>query len=126
MNSIDQSILIRSLRSITMPARRHKCQVCMEVFECNICGIDDDHTIHSGESKNGVVACSDCVEKHELYVTILSRNGTARVGGYESQNGRLSRYLRFYDSLTGEVIGSGCYRRSKVRPVDIRWRSTEK
>jgi hypothetical protein len=31
---------------LTEPARRHRCDVCKDVFECHLCTISADHILH--------------------------------------------------------------------------------
>ena len=66
----------RIVRTLTMPARRHRCELCERVFVCHLCGLDDEHGIHGRRKETDlsepVFVCQECVYYHELYVVTCS------------------------------------------------------
>lgn len=76
------------------PARRHKCEMCGEVFECHLCTIASDHILHLRgkrlEMRNTpVFVCEECGAKH--MPTVVTNSGRVSVHRYSE-----------YDYLTGE------------------------
>lgn len=82
------------LGNLIVPARRHKCEVCNNIFECHICDIYFTHNIHSVISKTEryVFVCLKCADKNG-WIGIVSRSGTKKY-----TNSIL------YDYRTGKVI----------------------
>ncbi len=92
---------IPNLDSVTYPARRHRCDLCKQIFECHLCMISEDHRLHHpgrDEEWSPVVVCEDCIHKHELFVVVTADYGSTR-------GGRSCYWItKFWDHLTGVVI----------------------
>jgi hypothetical protein len=101
--------LRQALRKITEPARRHKCELCHEVFVCHICSIDKWHSLHWESRTDYSLICEDCIEKNELWVAVVWQNAITE--GYEKAG--LGSDIAFYDHITGEIIGHGTLRISR-------------
>lgn len=100
--STPERAISAALRTIAEPARRHRCDLCLDIFECHLCQIDKDHPLHSG-SRDQVWTparvCEACIHQHELWVVIV------RFPNYE--RGRIhggDRDVSYYDHLSGERI----------------------
>lgn len=95
------------LRTITTPARRHRCDVCREVFECHLCVINENnetHVLHGhGERRmitwEPLFVCMDCIDRHNLAIVVVRENSDRR--GKTSNSGG----IKFYDHTTGQLIG---------------------
>jgi hypothetical protein len=96
----------RIVSKITNPARRHKCEVCREIFECHLCGLeeDDTHPLHWGkgrpsqQSRRTLLVCETCIDKHELFVVPV------RIDNIRKTRTNGSKKVYFRDHLTGEVL----------------------
>lgn len=80
------------LRTITYPARRHRCMGCRGVFECHLCPIDGhEHPLHRSDWVDPVVVvCPLCASRLRLD-SVLAR-------GREDV-----RVWRIYDYQTGQI-----------------------
>ena len=124
----DIQMLQHRLRSITEPARRHKCPLCESVFECHLCAIAEDHWLHRycpGGKVLSKFICEDCVYKHELFVAVV--NAEDHPSRHSKDHAVLGNRLSFYDHITGECIGHGTYRMNcgsmlYRNPVQDRWK----
>lgn len=50
------------------PARRHRCEICHEIFECHLCLIQYTHPLHASHNvlpENIVFVCEECCTKPE-------------------------------------------------------------
>lgn len=107
---IDPAILRHLLNQMSMPARRHRCDLCRLIFECHLCSVEADHILHSFV---GELICEPCIEEHSLWVAVRRDASSKKYVGEKkttswpdlSPNG-----VTFYDHLTGEMIGMGCAR----------------
>jgi hypothetical protein len=118
--SLDDSIrLSNALRSMTEPARRHKCELCGDVFECHLCVLEENHRIHSeAETLGTALICEACIHRNELFVLAIRTNHAkdqrysklARAKNMSSSRG-FGKCVIFFDHLTGERIGNGTIRR---------------
>ena len=79
--------LIRAIRQITEPARRHRCIQCEQIFECHLCMIGWDHILHRGPWF--ATACDECINKKDIKTVFM-----------ENQKGLWHEY----DLTTGEII----------------------
>lgn len=84
------------------PARRHRCEICHNVFECHVCTIPRDHPMHGGrriehlqDPTIAIFVCEDCaVADNSIYV---------RDGDAERKQGSSHNAL-FWNYLTGEQV----------------------
>lgn len=89
-----------NLKAVCEPARRHRCEVCLEVFECHLCMIADDHDLHKKRLHGSQVTyiCEACIHQHELWIVPVL------VAEFRSHQGQFTTC--FYDHLTGERLKS--------------------
>lgn len=110
----DKALMSRILRTITYAARRHRCALCKEVFECHLCGFEDfeTHPMHSERARPEDIVCEDCVIKHDLYVRVIGYDGKRYFKASRARNVRqfAIKRLTFYDHITGEYLGCGTLR----------------
>src|SRR5262249_16567309 len=104
--------------------RRHQCEICDQVFECHLCGISEEgtHVLHRENATKYSVICEDCIETHQLYVRIIAhlelRHSFDPLKNlnysYENRTPgkEFGTSFRFYDHLTGKLLGRGGYRRA--------------
>lgn len=86
--------------TIIEPARRHKCEVCLGVFECHLCTIEKEHPMHSGrriehleDPTISVYVCEECcVEDNQRFV-ICNPTNSIRL-----------KVKKYWDYLTGKVV----------------------
>ena len=75
--------------------------------------IADDHPLHSSTlhiaNDNQPVICESCIEKHELWVLVVDYWPEVQGGEYRTELKTGS--VRFYDHLTGELLGYGVIRK---------------
>jgi hypothetical protein len=78
------------------PARRHRCEVCGQVFECHLCMIGKDHKVHAYcgpriATMTVALICEECAAK--------------------SENRYSARHAKYYwrDLLTGEMLSWEAY-----------------
>lgn len=112
----DITVLRGVLRTITTPARRHKCGLCKLVFECHLCGIMEDttHPLHDAKVPPSDVVCESCIEQHELWIRITKPCDQMRLDAPPATrafNKAFGAQMKFYDHNTGEFIGRGAFRR---------------
>lgn len=116
--TIEAQDLHRILRQIIEPARRHKCALCSDIFECHLCMIEEDHNIHinsgpkdhSGGSK---YICESCIHKNELHIVIIHIQIEASGRIYRGRELlSLGKQKLFYDHITSRLLGKGTIRRS--------------
>lgn len=81
------------------PARRHRCEICTEVFECHLCTLRKDHVFHGGiritnieDMTIPVFVCEECAvtDNCRMVESALSRTRALMVP--------------YYDYLTGKTI----------------------
>ncbi len=88
-------LAISVLQSMTDPARRHRCMECNEIFECHLCELDKEHSLHW----QGFYLCEECaVEKGVL--TVFSHIRPSEGCNHVE-----------YDYLTGQIIAKHQVRR---------------
>lgn len=75
------------------PARRHRCEICTQVFDCHLCSVHHDSSLHAEvkrvASDKPILICPSCIRK----------NPTQRI--VETPQPRV---VHVYDHLTGERI----------------------
>src|SRR4029077_14820369 len=53
------------------PNRRHQCELCSSIFECHLCKIGNDSTIHVNKHnrnpKHNVLVCLTCAKKKKMF-----------------------------------------------------------
>ena len=72
-------------REYVPPARRHKCEKCLEIFECHLCTINKSHELHSltilgaeVHFDTKLLLCEDCVCSKERNLALLDRVDASR------------------------------------------------
>ena len=118
--TIDFGGLGRLLRCMdATPIRRHKCDVCHDVFECHLCTIEDDHALHGGPHVSGTVGgngrtenkaepvfvCTECIRIHDLNTVVLAgmTKSMSKITGKLINISR-QRQVSYYDHETGERL----------------------
>lgn len=115
--------LSRILRSMTIPARRHRCERCRVIFECHLCELEEEHDTHR--------------TNYEFRVPYLCELCSVELGTYCSCGGTNGEFVE-RDLVTGIVLGIHLVseaksleswvkntgngkrvKRAKVRPVTI-------
>jgi hypothetical protein len=86
------------------PARRHRCEICKQIFECHLCTIPKDCQVHAycgprTATPEPALVCEECAAKSE-------NRYSARHAGY---------YWR--DLLTGEMLSWKAYNALKRRVI---------
>lgn len=104
--------------STVEPARRHKCEMCREIFECHICDLDGDHPLHMAFllCNEPVLVCLECMEKDGLGYVFARGNGRDYVK-------KLGSTCRMYDYRTGKIMWVRRIVISVVSPDYKRWHS---
>lgn len=97
------------MKDMTFPARRHRCEMCEEVFVCHLCTVEEDHVLHWG-FRSASLICEECIYQHELFVVICNPGEPLKKAHSTSHWLKLGNYQTFYDHLTGELLGQGCMR----------------
>lgn len=89
------------VRNIIEPARRHRCELCRQIFECHLCQIGEDHVLHHSKRTDDTnyLICETCIHEHQLWVAVCSLN---RIDVDYSAG--MGKDVKFYDHLTGKRI----------------------
>lgn len=57
------------------PARRHRCELCREIFICHLCTIDNTHILHeAAEKERYIFICIECANK-KGWVAMMTVSG---------------------------------------------------
>jgi hypothetical protein len=95
--NIETADLRDILQRMTVPARRHRCPECDEVFECHLCTIKVTHRLHTEES-NTPFLCSECAEAMGLETVSQMCSALYTVTIYDYQTGQvLNRFPRIHN-----------------------------
>ncbi len=85
------------------PARRHRCEICLHVFECHLCSLGRDHPVHSGARIAGldddttpVFVCEECIVTDNCRYVRVRPSATDTAPDHPS--------TRYWDYLTGKVL----------------------
>jgi len=76
---------------MTMPARRHRCPECQDIFECHLCEIYDTHPLHI-ESSDCPFLCVDCALKLGIETVAVNDTDTQQLKLYDYRTGQRTEY----------------------------------
>lgn len=98
------------------PARRHRCEICGDIFECHLCEIRKIHILHSelrlqiNENIGLFFVCEDCAPEHLPIVQSISHGEAINV----------------YDYMTGKIIRRGPAYPAAKRAIERRREKKQK
>lgn len=91
------------------PARRHRCEICDQIFECHVCRIGCDHRMHSmvridrlEDETLPVFVCEECIDSGACPEIVRSV-----ISGRERHLMRTNPSVHFWNYRTGEYLTAG-------------------
>lgn len=103
---VDFSGLRRILKTMTVPARRHRCPECKEVAQCHICTIQITHQLHwdSGNYRPPLF-CAECAFRLGLdSVLCCDEHGGCHYRMYDYQTGAI--IWEHSGFIGGSIVGT--------------------